>query len=356
MGSPVHIVKGRVDPALLPEGFRDVRVEARPVGRPSVRAVAWSRIRTDGTFEIRIPTERVSRLGLEKVRLSFRVKAGDRQLIDTSDTTTVELGPEPKILEVHLSSTDVNGRLSPTPDSHEASDDALFGGHFIVQGTVTGRDDLPLSGVLVKVHDQGLKAANPLGEPATTDERGFYSIAYTRDQLRDPERGSANLVVTATGQASTAESGVVFAAGALEVIDLHLDELAKTSQLDRVVTSVTPALAGVELGQLTEEDVKFLSADTGVASDEIALLAKSASLAGATKLPSAFFYALGKERLPLDLDTLTALHPRLVREAASRAVADGIIPPSPDGVDLEQALASFEELSRTRVLEGGAEG
>jgi len=48
----------------------------------------------------------------------------------------------------------------------KAFDDTLFGGGFIVQGSVSGRGGRLLSGIRVDAHDRGLKTDRRLGQGA----------------------------------------------------------------------------------------------------------------------------------------------------------------------------------------------
>ncbi|SRR6266702_6235033 len=66
---------------------------------------------------------------------------------------------------------------------------------FVVKGQVRHADGSPLVGALVRAFDKDLRTAEPLGEPATTDQAGRYEITYTAEQFSRAEKGSADLYV-----------------------------------------------------------------------------------------------------------------------------------------------------------------
>jgi len=124
----------------------------------------------------------------------------------------------------------------------------------------------------------------------------------------------------------------------------------KLQQAQQALTA-RPALEDVDLTELSEKEMEFLAADCGAGIGPLSLLATASGLAAETQLPATLFYALGRERLPLDLDALRGLPPKVIRDALDRAVAEEITPAIVDCVDLDQALGLVE-----RWLAGGSWG
>ncbi|BFU96283.1 MAG: protein of unknown function [Nitrospira sp.] len=155
---------------------------------------------------------------------------------------------------------------------------------FVVSGQVRDANDRPVAGVLVRAYDQDLRTSQKLGE-ARTDGEGRYQITYRRTAFCRADKGSADLytVVVNADEQDLVRSSVLFNAPAETRIDHVIAGGEKQeSEYERVLNAIRPLLAGQgERGQdlpiieLTDNDILFLTQDTGVASEQVALLVKA---------------------------------------------------------------------------------
>src|SRR5262249_30288216 len=66
---------------------------------------------------------------------------------------------------------------------------------FKVHGVISDFTGRALPDVVVRAYDQDLRKRQQLGDAATTDAHGIYSILYSREQFSRAEKGTADLAV-----------------------------------------------------------------------------------------------------------------------------------------------------------------
>jgi len=214
----------------------------------------------------------------------------------------------------------------------------------------------PVPDVVVMAHDKdlpSLKAIGPkLGQDAVTDEEGCYRITYdwTQSEGGDAQRRGKvrpDICVQAyDGDSLLGQSGVHFNAEREIRIDLTVARPHR-SEFEDLVGDLGPALRGVAIADLTDEDLAFLKGETGIgeapsglqsrlqqrgrqeaglARDLLELLRKSARFSRATGIEPEACYAWTRVLDPSDLAHLEARSDLELRDALDKGVAQGLIP------------------------------
>lgn len=170
---------------------------------------------------------------------------------------------------------------------------------FSVSGVVRFADGTPAAGIGVFAVDRDLRAEEALGR-ATTDAAGAYRIAYSPEQLRRTERGSADLMVRASaagGGVRLAISPVLFNAPPDAVVDLVIpaEAMRAPSLFERIVAALAPLLGTVKVEELEEDeqhqDLTFLAGESGFARADLARFVQARALA-LEAVQAEFWFAL----------------------------------------------------------------
>jgi peptidoglycan hydrolase-like protein with peptidoglycan-binding domain len=243
---------------------------------------------------------------------------------------------------------------------------------FIVRGQVRYADGTPASDQQVRAFDKDLRTEEPLGDPAITDKDGRYEIPYTAQQFRRAEKGSADLIVRAFNGVQTppVSSPIIFNAQPVETVDLTVDGVYRgPSEYDELIGALTPVLQDVPLHELTDEDINFLTGDTGLERQRIFWLRESAKREEDTKLvdpdihthvaykrlPSPVFYGWFRQNLPTDLDALVNQQEDALRLGLEAALRENIIPVQFREL-LDQVFSHWREFKLRRMLQPAPEG
>jgi hypothetical protein len=160
---------------------------------------------------------------------------------------------------------------------------------FVVRGVVQRAAGAPEEPVIVRLFDRDLRSEEFLGEQTVSD--GRYEILYRREQFRRAEKGTADLLV----RAFAADGSVLAEARMLNppvdaVVELHISPADDESDLETELADVEPLLEGMALTDLTDDDVDFLVAESGIARERLALIRSCAQLARDTGAPLEAFY------------------------------------------------------------------
>lgn len=233
---------------------------------------------------------------------------------------------------------------------------------FVVKGQVRQADGRPLAQGRVRAFDVDLRYEEPLGE-ATTGPDGNYEISYTAQQFRRAEKKSADLVVRVFSPEGSLlyTSPIKFNAQPVEIVDIFLGEQREPSEFERLIEELTPLLVTVriegiaqptvmdKLADLKEEDVAFLTGETGGNPQHIAFLALAHTRAKETRLPAEAFYGFFRQNLPNDLPALLALSTEVMRHALESSIQQNIIPAKPKN-ELENILRDLQALEVEQPL------
>src|SRR5262249_9036996 len=153
--------------------------------------------------------------------------------------------------------------------------------------------------------DKDMRSEKLLRE-ARPDKVGRYQISYNADQFSRAEKKTADLIVGAFGPDENvlATSDIVFNARPVEVIDLTIRSSDGMSEFKKYMRELKPIRQGVELQDLTEADVQFLHAETGIPALRIAFLSIAHKHWMKTRIAPEVFYGLFRQDLPTNLPAL----------------------------------------------------
>ncbi|MGH7573648.1 MAG: neuraminidase-like domain-containing protein, partial [Longimicrobiales bacterium] len=231
-----------------------------------------------------------------------------------------------------------------TPGRGDRGRDAC---RYFVRGNLRQTDGTPVPSALVEVVEQRLRTEAMLGEARTSDA-GAYEVAYGSPAPCNPARPGKNLFARAFGA-----QGEELALSRLHCdvpadvrIDLVVGEAGAVvrgpSRYVQVRDVVTPRLEGVELHELTADDVEHLACVTQQDVVHVAYLARSAQLEVETGVTSVAFFAFANAGLPTKLVGVLGQDRETLAAALTRGEADNVVPPWREG-QVESILDAFHE-------------
>src|SRR5690348_5846878 len=236
---------------------------------------------------------------------------------------------------------------------------------YVVSGRVTYSSGRAAAGLIVRARDHDLRRFESLGKETTTRTDGSYEIRYTRSNFVRAEKDRADLVVRVFSpeqpdpDKALVESAILFNAPPHAEVDLQIPDSALTrSEFERHLDVILPLLASqntdgsdLTMTQLTDDDLDFLTGETGIERQHIAWLklafeyaaklattsARLATQKSATHLPvsPALFYGWFREGISDKWDVLVQQSISILRAAARAAIRDGVIP-----AELESTIGS----------------
>jgi hypothetical protein len=199
----------------------------------------------------------------------------------------------------------------------------------VVTGTVRDRDGTPLAGMLIRAFDRALTRDVPLGEPAHSDRHGRYCLEYTGTGCDECGTGPA-LVVRAYGRAREviAESAMLYDASAKIEVDLMVGggTYQGPSEYEQITAKIRPCLDGVLASELTQEQISYLAARTGLSAQFLQIYVWAAQQLLEIEVPAEALYGLVREGLPMALPQLLAQPADTRRAALEKALADNLVP------------------------------
>jgi hypothetical protein len=224
---------------------------------------------------------------------------------------------------------------------------------FRVEGTITDIDGRPVAGVIVEAFDRDMRHEEPLGS-SRTDANGSYNITYTQRQFRRAEKGHADLLIRVRDENGDeiGVSGVVYNADIVQIIDLTLenDSRARLSEYERHVRELAPLIENVPLAELTDDDLGFLTGETGISSGHLRFLQLDAQWSNEHDVHRAVFYGLFRQGLASSYHRLLSEKPSRLREALKASIEAHVVPVDV-GDDLDEILQRLEELAIAAAFE-----
>ncbi|TVQ06948.1 MAG: hypothetical protein EA361_18945 [Bacteroidetes bacterium] len=224
-----------------------------------------------------------------------------------------------------------DGNNNQPPDTPYFPEPGDGKNEFMVSGTVYLDDGRPLPGVLVRAYDKDMRSEEILGE-ILTDKQGNYQIVYYEHQFSRAEKGTADLIIRVySPQALLAESpDILFNAPPHAVIDIYVpaDYQKAPSEWERYHAIIKPLRQEVEVADLTDDDLEFLSREAEISSGHLHSLRLDAQWARQYKMIPAVFYGLLRQGLPPIIHLLLATKPSRKREALKASLAENLIPES----------------------------
>lgn len=218
---------------------------------------------------------------------------------------------------------------------------------FSVSGTVRQSEGRPLTDVMARAFDQGLRERRSILGESKTDRNGRYTIAYQPKQLLNPDRGSANLLVELVSRdgAVLTRSDIQFNARPVEIIDLTVDTDEQASEWEQLMARMRPALQGLSIAELADGELAFIAQSQRLDLKQLKQAAEAARAAEKSQFPEWFHYALTRQRLPTELDALLGTPNARIQQALDTALNSNIIAPD------EKELAALQQAFASRQTE-----
>ena len=242
---------------------------------------------------------------------------------------------------------------------------------YLITGQIAYAGGEPAAGAIVRAFGKdlpslGARAEQRLGVDAIADDEGLYRIAFTEqdlrhDGIRRPDQAQPDLFIRVFDAGTPIGTSEVYRHALRETrIDLCVAQLRR-SEYQRLVHALTPSLGGVEIADLTDEDLAYLRDGidartqrldlrtrlwqqiSGEADDVLPALRSAAVLARQARIPEPLCYAWVRLLAPIDLEQLAAIPAHYLRVAATRAVAEELVPASVD----EEVDAAITALGRS---------
>lgn len=300
------IVKGRVFDTEDGKAVADVMV----------RAFDW--YKEVYTFLGEASTDQKGLYQIEFLETAFKNIASDRKnpnlIVRIYDQKNKQIGQSKQVDQAERI-TELNVEVNTSP--------------FRVYGFVFDSTGKPVQNANVKAFDRDLRWEELLGVIQTV-ESGFFEIKYSPKQFQRSEKGLADLIVRAYDEQNNEliSSGIIFNAAPETEVNLSLPggDPRGPSEFDNLVREITPLLRDVPQHDLTEDDIAFLSADTGIDRRNILWLAESARrFIEAATIDQFIFYGLFRQNLPIELDNLLEYELSALRDALEKSSQEHVI-------------------------------
>src|SRR4030095_11504132 len=111
-------------------------------------------------------------------------------------------------------------------------------------------------------------------------------------------------------------SSIQFNAPSATTVDITLNgDAPRVSEYEQLLAAIMPASGGVQLPDLTKDDVAFLVGQTGINQKHLELLIIASQLAQKTDLGIDVFYGLLRQNVPADLPAILSNKSRDLRRA-----------------------------------------
>jgi Neuraminidase-like domain/Salmonella virulence plasmid 28.1kDa A protein len=200
---------------------------------------------------------------------------------------------------------------------------------FTITGTLYQVNGASVPNVTIQAFDVDLRQQQLLGQ-AKTGTDGKYSISYTSAQIRRPGKSLADVRVTALGDTpntTVAQSPIYFQTVDKTEIDLVVGgtDIIGKSEFDTLVDAITPSLDGINIGDLTTDDITYLAGETNVSQSHLQLLAQAYAMSKQTALEPRFIYGLFREGISTDPTELLRTRVALLEGGIAAAVDDNVI-------------------------------
>jgi hypothetical protein len=196
-----------------------------------------------------------------------------------------------------------------------------------VSGRVMDSDGSGLGNLTVEAFDVEIGAEKSLGKQ-TSRRDGTYQITYTRDQLLDPDKRAADLLlrVHAANGAVLAESPLIARAAKQQIVDFSVGEGEDKGPSLFLILSrkILPELKGKPPRSMRAQDAELLTSRTGLSRNALAEFFVSWRMADEVRLPddedvAASFYGWIHGGLSTNRDELLALSDAELRRAHLQA-------------------------------------
>ncbi|HEX8919996.1 MAG TPA: hypothetical protein VF766_00875, partial [Pyrinomonadaceae bacterium] len=304
-------INGRVIDRVGRHGVEGLRVEAWDKDMIFDDLVGSAATDQSGHFQIELEESYFKEIFLDRrPDIFFKVFDGDTLIKSTEDSVLWNTGAAE--IEVLI---EVDARIEKSQS-------------FVVKGQISQANGIALAGLLVQAFDEDMRHEELLSE-TRTDKNGRYEIRYSTEQFRRAEKQRADLTVKVLSddRKILAASVTTFNASPDQTIDLLVsDANLFSSEYERFMAELEPAMDDVPLVELTAKDVAFLTGETGIEEQYINHLIRAAQWAGQTHIVAGAFYGLLREGLPETLAAILSEKPERQRSALEKAIQHNFIP------------------------------
>jgi hypothetical protein len=319
----IYRITGNVLNAKTHEGLAGLRVEAWDKDLIFNDLVGSAVTDTAGMFVIHFDESYFAELFLDrKPDLFFKVYQDETLIKSTEDSVlwNVENRSTPILIEV-----DIETPEKPEPETKPMK----------VQGQISSADGLHVENIVVRAFDKDLRSEELLGETRTSKD-GRYAITYSPEQFRRAEKAGADLFIRVLDEQGNilAASPVHFNAGPEETIDLMLDasQYAGLSEYERLLAQITHLLENIPLVELTQEDIEFLTGETGANQQYLQWLVSAAQrendFEGPQRISAPAFYGWLRQGMPVEKSELLKQSIAGLIDALKKAIGENIVPAS----------------------------
>jgi hypothetical protein len=206
----------------------------------------------------------------------------------------------------------------------------VYGDRRVVRGRVIGAKP----GHRVRAYDRDMRSEEFLVEGPI--EGGEYELAYSRGQFARGEKDGADLRIAVVNRAGRelASTPIIFNAGAVEVAPDLVVAHDNRSEHERLTAELGPVMQDVPFEDLTDDDITFLTGETGIDADRIRWLAEAARRSRESAadgwcegdaIPPDAFYGLFRKDVPVGQTELLRTPFEQLRAAFEAAVDEKIV-------------------------------
>ena len=327
-------------------GIPGLRVEARDLGKRIPEAIGTAMTNARGQFQIQIPPRYQKEIAGRQPDIFFRVYSGQDLLISTENSLLWNVKrPQVQVtISVDLVMKGDEGQSPPEV--------------FTVRGRVAKPDGAALPGLQVIAFQKSANGRERQLGMAQSDEGGFYAIHYTLEQLANPAKGSADLIVRVyedPSAAPVASSPLILNALAEEVINFSVGEevYRGRSEYEVVAERLRPLVDQAENREFSDQDVAYLSNSTGLTLKQVQLYLESRKQSRRAGVEAAALYALYRTGMPYSLAALTVQNPETLVNKLQQAQDKNIIPPIDNGA-AAKVVEGLKALRARELLETDA--
>jgi peptidoglycan hydrolase-like protein with peptidoglycan-binding domain len=284
--------------------------------------------------------------------------SGEVDFVTLGSLFQMKLGPVGALAQqVDGSTGSSDGSGTSGGDTHSPSETTVSS----VSGTVASPDRAGVDGLRVQIVDKNIARDAPLAE-TLTDDRGHYEVRFPAPSIARPRKARLDLQARVhAGETFLAASEIRYNAGANETLDVLLP--ANASALPSEYETLTRALSAYHdgpLGDLEEsderQDITYLANKTGWDARAIALAALADRLgrdsgegSEHSSLHPAFYYALLRAGMPVDLDAIHLVGASSAARLWQTAIDQGLIPRALEP-KIPAAVNAFRRRGAARAL------
>jgi Tc toxin complex TcA C-terminal TcB-binding domain/Neuraminidase-like domain len=203
-----------------------------------------------------------------------------------------------------------------------------------VQGRILDAQGYPLANVAVRAYDRDMRTEQLLGNADPTDAKGAYKVTFSPDRAAIAEYKTPDVFIRVFDKSGKqlGQSESVFNPPAVLVLDYQLGgSLRGVSEYDGLVELISPLAVQqmVPLQDLREDaqhrDFTFLSRETGVAMEHLAMLRNAHLFGNNVSIPPDIYYGLFRLGFPQNLAQLVLIQGADILAGMNKAIAENII-------------------------------